>query len=313
MADLGDGLTLRLATPAAKDLPVGSLCVFAAPGTEARARASVWDELKANHPERCIEVVDQQPRNLVYELEGQHTSVSLVGADGLQALVRQFSSVCLDISGLAHHVWASLLRLALSEATQVHAVYFEPARYRPHSSPTSTSLYDLSDSFRGIEPLPGFANLRGPQEDKGALYVPFLGFEGTRAPYLASALGDPVPRVIPVVGVPGFRFDYQQVAVSSHQYFLDEHRAHADIRFARASCPFEAYEVLAEIRKDHPGKYLYIAPIGTKPHALGAIWYALQHPTDTEILYDHPVRKPKRTEGVGLAHIYTLKPSSVCA
>ena len=56
---------------------------------------------------------------------------------------------------------------------------------------------------------------------------------------------------------------------------------------------------------------MYIAPIGTKPHALGAICYALRNPDTTEIMYDNPIRKPGRTAGIGQMHVYMLKPSYV--
>ena len=48
---------------------------------------------------------------------------------------------------------------------------------------------------------------------------------------------------------------------------------------------------------------MYIAPIGTKPHAIGAIVYAIKHPDKVEILYDNPKRTLHRTEGVGRVSI----------
>jgi hypothetical protein len=113
------------------------------------------------------------------------------------------------------------------------------------------------------------------------------------------------------VGVPGFRIEYPQITHASNEDFLNEYRAHANVRLARASCPFEAFEALSELHRDCSGRYMYIAPVGTKPHALGAICYALKNPDTTEIMYDNPVRKPGRTAGVRTFHIYKLKPSHV--
>jgi hypothetical protein len=127
---------------------------------------------------------------------------------------------------------------------------------------------------------------------------------------IARMLGeamDPVPHVIPVVGVPGFQIQFPAFTITCNQEFLEEQGAYPNIRLARASCPFEAYEALADIRRDYPGCYMYVAPIGTKPHAVGAIWYAIEHAGSTEIMYDHPTRRPKRTEGVGPIHMYCLK------
>ena len=44
---------------------------------------------------------------------------------------------------------------------------------------------------------------------------------------------------------------------------------------------------------------MVIAPIGTKPHAIGAILYAIKHMAKVELLYDNPIRSVHRTEGIG--------------
>lgn len=115
---------------------------------------------------------------------------------------------------------------------------------------------------------------------------------------------EPPPPVIPVVGAPGFQINYPAITVACNQLFLRGFDCNTDIRLAKASCPFEAYDTLASIRKDFPNHYLYIAPIGTRPHALGALQYAIEHEDHCEILFDHPVRQLNRTSGQGLIHVY---------
>jgi len=226
----------------------------------------------------------------------------------LRAIFGRFSSAYIDISGLPHHVWAPVLREAFRSLDVVRAVYAEPEVYKKHPSPTSKTEFDLSEGFRGIEPIPGFAKLRGPDDETNAILVALLGFEGKRATHIALAL-DPVPKAFAVVGVPGFRVEYPQITHASNDDFLTEFGAHANIRFAAATSPFEAYDALTDIHVDAAGKYMYVAPIGTKPHALGAICYVLKHPTVTALRYDNPIRKAGRTQGIGLLHVYTLKPS----
>jgi hypothetical protein len=280
--------------------------VFSTIGTEARAQIPLWEEVKKTSRGRCVEIAGQDERAIEVVIEERRLSVSLTDADRLDELVGS-GTVYIDISGLAHHVWAPLIRASLRCSAEVFAVYVEPKIYRSHRSPASTSVFDLSEGFRGLEPLPGFVNLSGPTSERDALFVPFLGFEGPRARQLAMSL-DPVPHVIPVIGVPGFRIEYPQITISSNQEFLTDSGAHANVRFADAVCPFAAYNVIDEIRKDYPDSYLYLAPVGTKPHALGVVWYAIEHPSETEIMYDHPMRKPRRTEGIGAVHVYRIKP-----
>ncbi len=47
-----------------------------------------------------------------------------------------------------------------------------------------------------------------------------------------------------------------------------------------------------------------IAPIGTKPHAFGAVLNALSRPYATEIVYDNPVRARGRSEGQARVLVY---------
>ncbi|WP_147445357.1 hypothetical protein [Corallococcus aberystwythensis] len=188
----------------------------------------------------------------------------------------------------------------------VDIVYAEPHQYRFHSSPASSTIFNLSDSFLGVSPLPGFAKLQGPEENSKPIFIVFLGFEGMRASQIAITL-ESVPKTVPVLGIPGFQMEFPAHAISCNWEFLEEARAHTDIQFAKASCPFEAYEALKTVQDENPSAYMYIAPIGTKPHALGAILFALENPQSVEIVYDHPVRSPQRSSGVGPIHIYRIK------
>ena len=124
---------------------------------------------------------------------------------------------------------------------------------------------------------------------------------------------DPTPTIVPVIGVPGFRVEYPQVTYANNLTLINDLGAHANIRFASASSPFDAYDTLAEIHHDFATRYMYLAPLGTRPHALGAVCYALRHPGFTELMYDNPVPAPGRTIGIGVIHVYTLKPSYVAA
>jgi hypothetical protein len=57
--------------------------------------------------------------------------------------------------------------------------------------------------------------------------------------------------------------------------------------------------MLNKIVKNSPSGRIKIAPIGTKPHAIGAILFAIKYPLKVELIYDNPIRKKTRTDGVG--------------
>lgn len=213
--------------------------------------------------------------------------------------------VVLDITGLGHSAWAVLLRGAMSAGRDVLVTYAEPKEYTRSDAPTEGQIFDLSERTGGIRPIPGFASLA---ENSGRrVCVPLLGFEGTRFLHLISVLQPAAERVIPVIGVPGFRAEYPFHSYRGNRIALLEADAWKDCRFAAANCPFSALYALQDIQVSlDPSLSIAVAPIGTKPHALGAMLFYLTSDTPVELVYDHPVRSRKRTSGATTVSVYDL-------
>lgn len=215
---------------------------------------------------------------------------------------RLSETVYLDITGLAHHVWAPLVRALLAARRIVRVVYVEPGEYRRSMTPTEGELFALTERINGLAPLPGFASLGASGND--AVFIPLLGFEGTRMAYLQDKVQAPADLTIPIVGVPGFRPEYPFHSYLGNRPALESTRTWHNVHFARANCPFSLYYVLEDIGRRFPEGALRIAPIGTKPHALGAVLFALLSARPVELLYDHPVRKDRRTMGSARVCVY---------
>jgi hypothetical protein len=213
--------------------------------------------------------------------------------------------VYLDITGFSHHVWAPLLKSALAIGLHVMGVYVEPIEYKFSATPTEGEIFDLSERISGIAPIPGFASLSdAPDED--VCFIPLLGFEGTRLAYITEHVQPPGGKTVPVVGVPGFRPEYPFYAYHGNRSALTESRAWRNVRYAIANCPFSLFYLLQDIANEHPRDILKIAPIGTKPHALGAVLYASVARRNVELVYDHPIRKRHRTEGANRVLVYHI-------
>ena len=286
-------------------LPEDARILFSLNATEQRAQSSLWQQIFSQSPQRCIAVERQEPEAVYLKAFGEPSRrVSLRDEVSIAAIV-DCSCLYIDISGLGHQIWAPLLRAAKLRVDTLRIIYVEPSEYKTHSSPASPTLFDLSSGFHGVSPLPGFAQLSGPEDEAKTILVALLGFEGSRPLHISQQL-DPPPKVIPVIGVPGFQITFPAFAIACNRAFLTEQRAYSELRYARASCPFEARDVLRTLRVDYPDHYMYIATVGTKPHALGAVLFAIDNPSTTEIMYDHPIRKPGRTSGVGLVHVYSV-------
>lgn len=297
--------TRRFRPLSVSDLDLDASFLFVRDATEERGHLPLWQIVQQVRPEDCIIVESQSSEEIVLSSRGRVPISISLRDDGALASALGQKMLYIDISGLAHHVWAPLLRVAERSKQALRIVYVEPQSYKPHPSPASPTMFDLSTSFGGLSPLPGFARLSGPSDTNRTLLVAMLGFEGSRPGRIAVQI-DPTPKVVPIVGVPGFRMEYPSFTITCNRSFLDEYSAHAEIRFARASCPFAAFQTLSDVRSEYPDHYLYIAPVGTKPHSLGAVWYAIKHPDSTEIVYDFPHRKAGRTRGIGLTHVYDL-------
>jgi hypothetical protein len=238
---------------------------------------------------------------------GDEIAVLLRSRASLSAFFAQHPDgpVYLDITGLGHHIWAPLLRAAIRENRDVRVVYTEPASYARSATPTEADLFDLSERIDGIAPIPGFASLsRG--DDADFVLVSLLGFEGARFSHVVENVEPPGNRLIPIVGVPGFRPEYPFHAYQGNGRTLVGTRAWSRVEYATANCPFSLFSKLKEIASRHDDLPMKVAILGTKPHAVGAVLYAIDQDASVELVYDHPVRKERRTRGSDRVSVYRV-------
>ncbi|MFS2164634.1 hypothetical protein [Variovorax sp. Varisp62] len=298
--------TLRFKILAKENLLPDELVIASAVPKEKRGNIPLWSEISKNDPRKVawIQKLDREEIS-IQKGGGDAVIISLRNDAAIDAAISA-QRILIDVTGLSHDVWAPLLKSAFRQHSAIRVLYAEPESYKTHPTPSSSAIFDLSVTFEGLAPLPGFARLAGPEDEAKCVFVATLGFEGSRPEYLVSQL-DPTPKVIPLVGAPGFQLEYPAFTVGCNRLFLEEYRAHSELRYARASCPFEAFETLSAIKKDYPEYYMYLALVGTKPHAIGSVLFAMRNPDTTEVMFDYPIKKEDRTKGLGVIHIYNLE------
>ncbi len=213
--------------------------------------------------------------------------------------------VYLDITGLGHQIWAPLVRVCLESERRLHVVYLEPEAYSSTAHPELGTIYDLSERTEGIRPLPLFATI-ADERPETSCFVPLLGFEGARLLQMLNEVEPAKGKVYPIVGVPGFRPHYPLDALIGNAVGLEQDKAIRNLRFARSNCPFSLYYELADIAAGTGGDRLRLGLIGTKPHALGAILFAIANEDRTEIIYDNARRKAGRTSGTAKCLVYAV-------
>ena len=269
---------------------------------EERSRHSPeWET--ANVGVRFVRISEQSESSFGVE-KGESVQVRSSRQLG-QFWARMATSIAyIDMTGLDHSTWAPLVVSGLEAGLDLRVVYVEPQEYAYSRTPTEGEIFDLSERIRGVAPIPGLATLVDAYAD--SVFVPLLGFEGTRLAYLVEQVQPNGLQVVPVIGVPGFRPEYPFHTYLGNVVTLRDTRAWQRAVYARANCPFSLLYVLQDIAEEWPGKALKIAPIGTKPHALGAVLYWMTSPNAVELVYDHPVRKNKRTAGASRTSVFFL-------
>jgi hypothetical protein len=198
-----------------------------------------------------------------------------------------------------------LIAVALDVKRDLRVIYVEPINYKYSEFPLKGDIFDLSETIDGIAPLPLFASLREPKNGDVCL-IPLIGFEGPRFAFIIEQVEPPGGKIFPIIGVPGFRIEYPFHAYHGNQRKLEETSSWKNVRYARANCPFQTFYVIDEIAQKSKSSLIKIAPIGTKPHALGAILYALAAGQGVEIVYDNPKRKRGRTDGTNRFLVYDV-------
>jgi hypothetical protein len=274
--------------------------IYGADIEEERAETIVEELSSVPGVQLCrVEAID----DALCHIHGLDTTLNIFEWAELEAFAQSMRGlVAIDLTSLEHRVWAPFVKALVSVGPEVVALYAEPNDYR--RSEELPGVYDLSTT-RGIEPLPGFAHLSRRSDDEGH-FAPLLGFEGARLGHVLDQEEVEVSRTDPIVGSPGFRPEYPTYTYLENRDFLESGRMYSRVELARASCPFEAYEALSRIHQRYGKKHLRVAPIGTKPHALGAVLFAIANPALVELIYDHPVRSKGRTRGSRGVYVYEV-------
>lgn len=242
--------------------------------------------------------------------DGSAVVVNLKDVLDLRELFPLNSDVVIDISGIDHDFWAGCLYALQGHVRTLVYIYTEPRGYQVRAEPERVDpfdLFDLSPRTQGLRALSGFANLSGPGR-RPSLFVPLLGFEGQRALNVLNEI-DPGPAItVPIMGIPGYQIEFPTFSAYCNKTFFERTESYSRWRMAPASDPFALRSVLAQIGEEHPNHYMYVAPIGTRPHALGSLLYVLQKPESSEVLFDHPVSSEGSRKGRGRSHLYCIFP-----
>lgn len=297
-------------------IPSDSFVIYSESEADDRANVSFWkqqcDQMNPNSFAVVLDRINEDSGTYNVSFGNRRFKTSAFDLKDLVDIVPSNVNMVLDISGVDQTFWAGCMVEFKDRVSALYFIYTEPGSYKFAIRSTEerdfeTGLFDLSDRSRGVSPLPRFANLHGPELYEGrSVFVPLLGFEGRRALNVLSGLDPTPPQIVPIVGVPGYQLEFPTYSVTCNAAFFSDTRSASKIRYAPANDPFEVRNVLRTIGQEFPDTYMYVAPIGTRPHTVGALMFADEERKRAEILFDHPIRKSQSRRGMGSAHMYRI-------
>jgi hypothetical protein len=284
-------------------IPVlGSVYIY---GYSTEGRSHFVDDLivKHNGSINFVQIKEEQKNRIIdLNLDKEY---HLRSSQSMGAFLSNYCSptIYIDVTGLNNRVSASLLKNCLSNTdissrSNIRVVYAEPDTYQIARFKSEGVFNDLSEQIEGIEPLPGFASII-PDDNDEVIFVALLGFEGGRFMHIIENIQPSRDSIIPVIGMPGFRLEYPFVAYWGNRRPIEETKTWRNIKYVSANSIVDVYLFLSKLIQNNSDKKIKVAPIGTKPHAIGAILFAIKHSNNVELIYDNPIRKKKRTSGVG--------------
>jgi hypothetical protein len=192
------------------------------------------------------------------------------------------SKIGIDISCFTKPYFYFLLKLLSTrfKIQTLFAFYTEPKSYLFQKG-LFNSFHTSSGPLSILE-IPGYSG----QENRGTKrkLVILLGFDGD----LSKEINEDVSPIETVVvnGFPSYAPKFKDISLIANEKLVSDNSI--VISYARANNPFEIYNLLQLIKDKGEGKiFLNVAPIGTKPMALGACLFALHNP-DVRIVYPLP-------------------------
>ncbi|CAJ5421812.1 Uncharacterised protein [Burkholderia pseudomallei] len=191
--------------------------------------------------------------------------------------------------------------------TDISFLYLEPLEYRRRIRGRLTDHrdFDLSGNrrFRSVHGFMG--NLTELPQGQAVF---FLGYEKAR---LGQALEQEETlgrwQKHAVLGVPAFEPSWEIDAIANNVQHLAS--SHYQLQYAAASSVRAAYDLLNCLLQDDKLELpIVVAPLGTKPHTIGASLFLIEHNefNRTVLLYDHPSPLQGRSTNVRRWHIHDV-------
>lgn len=155
--------------------------------------------------------------------------------------------------------------------------YTEPFSYKFPKKGLFSSYHESEGPIR-IEEIPGFS---GIQERGGVkVLIVQLGFESDSLDEINFDISPNESFFIN--GFPSYTPKFKDISLVMNQYYT--RNKDSIILYSRANNPFEVFNLLEKVKRNFKNAFINIAPLGTKPMALGACLFAIHNP-DVKVVF----------------------------
>lgn len=216
------------------------------------------------------------------------------------------SKVCIDITNLKQGILFLLINLLINKVkpARLFASYTEPKEYKKKEKfgIGETEEYDLYRELIGSSnPVPGFTK---PQTSRDILLLAPIGFDSQRLQTMYENLKP--KRIIPIVGFPSFIPGWNLTAIKMNYLILKDADCYDDVISCESASPFKLYDLLKEeFHRNNRNYDVYISPLGTRPHCLGAALFVSKN-RSCYLVYDFPVEKKYRSHNILKTNFYDI-------
>lgn len=202
--------------------------------------------------------------------------------------IREEDHIALDITGFSIPNIYRIMNIFKNVIKIKHLdVYYTEPKFYIYEEGYFDAYHTRKDrryKERRCEPLPGYCN--SGRDEKEVLVI-FLGFDGGLAGQVFFNLaedGQEILQTLAVNGFPSYTAKLKDVSLFNNEDFIIK-IGRENVRCAVANNPFDAYNLLCGIKKDYNGILLNLCTIGSKPMALGACLFALDHLDEVKVTY----------------------------
>ena len=213
-------------------------------------------------------------------------------------------SVVIDISGFTKPFLFVLLKLLKQNAciSECIALYTEPLHYQ-------FGIHGFTDYSSTEGPLitseiPGYGGITTRKRED--YLVVLAGFDGELASYILEDLAP--DETLLVNGFPSYQAKFKDISLINNEKILGTLSYENELYYVDANNPFHVYNLLNRMSLGRRKSVMSLAPLGSKPMALGAALYAIEN-DEVRVVYPSPKSYREATSSRSLqTWFYELSP-----